>query len=161
MTHQTKRNGCILYGICSAIHMIYVYWVSCVIHYKNKAYQKFSKLLGVLVGHTYVLCFIFMLYVISFIHSLNIFKHTLVEPQPEQKSLDLIPLCCLPRLISASPGKQIYQVGLRTHHGCSSQTRAIWEATQIAKFMGPTWGPPGSCWPQMGPMLAPLTLLSG
>ena len=27
--------------------------------------------------------------------------------------------------------------------------------------MGPTWGPPGSCWPQMGPMLAPLTLLSG
>ena len=20
--------------------------------------------------------------------------------------------------------------------------------------MGPTWGPPGSCWPQMGPMLA-------
>ena len=31
---------------------------------------------------------------------------------------------------------------------------------QIAKFMGPTWGPPGSCRPQMGPMLAPLTLLS-
>ena len=26
---------------------------------------------------------------------------------------------------------------------------------QIAKFMGPTWGPPGSCRPQMGPMLAP------
>ena len=33
--------------------------------------------------------------------------------------------------------------------------------SQITKFMGPTWGPPGSCWPQMGPMLAPLTLLSG
>ena len=32
---------------------------------------------------------------------------------------------------------------------------------QIAKFMGPTWGPPGSCQPQMGPMLAPWTLLSG
>ena len=32
--------------------------------------------------------------------------------------------------------------------------------TQIAKFMGPTWGPPGSCRPQMGPMLAPWTLLS-
>ena len=30
--------------------------------------------------------------------------------------------------------------------------------TQIAKFMGPTWGPPGSCRPQMGPMLAPWTL---
>ena len=27
--------------------------------------------------------------------------------------------------------------------------------------MGPTWGPPGSCRPQMGPMLIPWTLLSG
>ena len=27
--------------------------------------------------------------------------------------------------------------------------------------MGPTWGPPGSCQPQVGPMLAPWTLLSG
>ena len=33
--------------------------------------------------------------------------------------------------------------------------------TQIAKFKGPTWGPHGSCWPQMGPMLIPWTLLSG
>ena len=33
--------------------------------------------------------------------------------------------------------------------------------TQIAKFIGPTWGPPGSCRPQMGPMLASWTLLSG
>ena len=27
--------------------------------------------------------------------------------------------------------------------------------------MGPTRGPPGSCWPQMSPILAPWTLLSG
>ena len=33
--------------------------------------------------------------------------------------------------------------------------------TQIARFMWPTWGPPGSCRPQVGPMLAPWTLLSG
>ena len=33
--------------------------------------------------------------------------------------------------------------------------------SQRSKFMGPTWGPPGSCRPQMGPMLAPWTLLSG
>ena len=33
--------------------------------------------------------------------------------------------------------------------------------TQMARFMRPTWGPPGSCRPQMGPMLAPWTLLSG
>ena len=31
----------------------------------------------------------------------------------------------------------------------------------LAKFMGPTWGPPGPCRPQMGPMLAAWTLLSG
>ena len=31
----------------------------------------------------------------------------------------------------------------------------------IAKFMGPTWGPPGSCRPQMGLILTPWTLLSG
>ena len=33
--------------------------------------------------------------------------------------------------------------------------------SKIAKFMGSIWGPPGSCRPQMGPMLAPRTLLSG
>ena len=35
------------------------------------------------------------------------------------------------------------------------------KAPQIATFMGPTWGPPGSCRPQMGPMVAPWILLSG
>ena len=33
--------------------------------------------------------------------------------------------------------------------------------TLITRFMGPTWGPPGSCRPQMGPMLVPWILLSG
>ena len=28
---------------------------------------------------------------------------------------------------------------------------------QIARFMGPTWGPPESCRPQVGPMLVPWT----
>ena len=26
-----------------------------------------------------------------------------------------------------------------------------WQASQIARFTWPTWGPPGSCWPQVGP----------
>ena len=30
-----------------------------------------------------------------------------------------------------------------------------------SKVHGPTWGPSGSCWPQMGPMLDPWILLSG
>ena len=38
---------------------------------------------------------------------------------------------------------------------------AVHEITQMARFVGPTWGPPGSCRPQMGSMLAPWTLLSG
>ena len=33
--------------------------------------------------------------------------------------------------------------------------------SQVAKFMGPSWGSPGTYRPQMGPMLAPWTLLSG
>ena len=39
------------------------------------------------------------------------------------------------------------------------ENRSACLSSQIARFMGPTWGPPGSCRPQMGPMLAPWTLL--
>ena len=35
------------------------------------------------------------------------------------------------------------------------------QISQIANFMGPTWGPPGSRRPHIGLMLAPWTLLSG
>ena len=34
----------------------------------------------------------------------------------------------------------------------------IWMTSQTVKFMGPTWGPPGSCRPQMSPMFAPMNL---
>ena len=36
-----------------------------------------------------------------------------------------------------------------------------WRHTLIARFMGPTWGPSGADKTQVGPMLAPWTLLSG
>ena len=42
-----------------------------------------------------------------------------------------------------------------------STIHVIKDTTPITRFMGPTWGPPGSCRPQMGPMLAPWSLLSG
>ena len=48
------------------------------------------------------------------------------------------------------------------HQGSVSiyrQSFHIW--TLIARFMGPTWGPSGADRTQMGPMLAPWTLLSG
>ena len=34
-------------------------------------------------------------------------------------------------------------------------------ASQVARITWPTWGPPGSCRSQVGPMLGPWTLLSG
>ena len=41
-----------------------------------------------------------------------------------------------------------------------SQNHAGGLSTQTARFMCPTWGPPGSCRPKVGPMLAPRALLS-
>ena len=38
---------------------------------------------------------------------------------------------------------------------------ALEKSSQIARLMGSTWGPPGSCRPQVGPMLPPWILLSG
>ena len=52
------------------------------------------------------------------------------------------------------------RAGLVQEIYCILQSNALIRP-QIAKFKGPTWGPPGSCRPQMGPMLAPWTLLSG
>ena len=47
-------------------------------------------------------------------------------------------------------------------NGAISTVDSHWqEAYQITRFMGPTWGTPGSCRPQMGPMMAPWILLSG
>ena len=39
--------------------------------------------------------------------------------------------------------------------------QAIVSTTLIARFMGPTWGPRGDDRTQVGPMLAPQTLISG
>ena len=51
------------------------------------------------------------------------------------------------------------QVMARPRTGNKPFLEPIW--SQIARFMGPKWGPPGCCRSQMGPMLAPCTLLSG
>ena len=52
----------------------------------------------------------------------------------------------------------------RTHISQILISRYIWihyTWPLIARFMGPTWGPSGADRTQMGPMLAPWTLLSG
>ena len=44
--------------------------------------------------------------------------------------------------------------GVSVSHGCYHSVII----SKIERFMGPSWGPPGSCRPQMGPMLAPKAL---
>ena len=56
--------------------------------------------------------------------------------------------------------KCIVKINLHQTKPNYSDAKTLW-TSQIAKFMGPTWGPPGSCRPQMGLMLAPWTLLCG
>ena len=55
------------------------------------------------------------------------------------------------------------EVGLHAIWGLDQKlmVEGLSVTSQITKFMGPTWGPAGSCRPQMGPMLAPWVLLSG
>ena len=55
--------------------------------------------------------------------------------------------------------KIVFDIKITTHTWIHHVNQDI--MPQISKFMGPTWGPPGSCRPQMGPMLAPWSLLSG
>ena len=43
----------------------------------------------------------------------------------------------------------------------AASATAMWITALIARFMGPTWGPYGADRTQVGPMLAPWTLLSG
>ena len=51
------------------------------------------------------------------------------------------------------PGKVSQTLQWRIHIHIYTSIRHFWlMPTQIAKVMGSTWGPPGSCWPQMGPM---------
>ena len=44
---------------------------------------------------------------------------------------------------------------------CSSKQKIVIVYSLIARLMGPTWGPSGADRTQVGPMLAPWTLLSG
>ena len=66
---------------------------------------------------------------------------------------------CL-NIVSMVPERTARRIQKLTHGiACGdSQKRGH---TQIAKFVGPTWGPSGAGRTQMGPMLVPWTLLSG
>ena len=60
-------------------------------------------------------------------------------------------------MLCSTPGNSI---SLIRYHAIFSIGTDLPPISQIARFMGPTWCPPGSCRPQMGRMLAPWTSLS-
>ena len=112
---------------------------------------------------------------------LTIFHPALVEimawrragykPLSEPMTVRLPTLICVtrPQSFNVSIGS-FNELNLYTLHFLDEYTNIFafhtifqhWDgATQIARFMGTTWGPPGSCRPQIGPMLASWTLLSG
>ena len=53
------------------------------------------------------------------------------------------------------------EIQLNTVHCWYLAVLLLQRTPQIARFTWPTWGPPGSCRPQVGLMLAPWILLSG
>ena len=55
------------------------------------------------------------------------------------------------------------KIGLDTWKdiSCNSTVQKLHSMSLIASFMGPTWGPSGADRTQVGPVLAPWTLLSG
>ena len=77
--------------------------------------------------------------------------------RPATRSFDSFCDLHLNKRLSKQSGRRFF----RRHRAYGVTVMRGIKATQIIKFMGPTWGTPGSCRPQMGPMLAPWTLLSG
>ena len=57
--------------------------------------------------------------------------------------------------------KLYYRAKIYSKYAALSLSLSLNKTSQIEKFMRPTWGPPGSCRPHMGPMLVSWTLLSG
>ena len=67
----------------------------------------------------------------------------------------ILSLCIKLSMKSGNHGTIIVKPTITFIAKCKAFTRTRRTTTQIAKFVGPTWGLPGSCRSQMGPMLAP------
>ena len=68
---------------------------------------------------------------------------------------------CMASLINSGPVGwhcQSFPIFSQLNNTWLTHEGEVWGPT---RFMGPTWDPPGSCRPQVGPILAPWTLLSG
>ena len=102
----------------------------------------------------------YIYYVMQDIYNFSPQNKTLSTQPTYWKYSSGLSILCKQISISIKPGWkfQTWVVGVDKFSKVSNEPGAI---SQITKFMGPTWGPPGSCRPQIGPMLAPWTLLSG
>ena len=76
----------------------------------------------------------------SLTHSQSISNQPSTSPQPVVSILEPLSFC---------------------HQPTGSQVVGHWLPSLIARFLGPTWGPSGTDRAQVGPMLAPSTLISG
>ena len=75
-------------------------------------------------------------------------------------------MCCQNVVINRSDIGQISHWSARSMKQWDKRRLSMpvlfcWIPTLIARFMGPTWGPHGADRTQVGPILAPWTLLSG
>ena len=59
---------------------------------------------------------------------------------------------------NVSPETNDFSLVVSLRYGCQG---ALMKSARRSRCTGPTWGPPGTCRPQVGPMLAPWNLLSG
>ena len=81
------------------------------------------------------------------------YQYTVSKPKLYigQQNINRINLCCSP----------LWWFAIFIFTGGLFRSRWWNEISQIARFMEPTWGPPGICRSQVDPMLAPWTLLLG
>ena len=86
-------------------------------------------------------------------------RHKLCSDVNGHKELlwpDCIFYPCLSKVLVNWRRRYIWNVFSNCLRPCSVTDRKhAPESSQVARFMGPAWGPPGYCWPQVGPMLSP------
>ena len=90
-------------------------------------------------------------------------KYIHLENTPTRTYLGWYPTCSH-ILYNKRRGKNVREINwLHTMplHGHYDILLIYGNSSLIARFMGPTWGPSGADRTQVGPMLAPWTLLSG
>ena len=94
--------------------------------------------------------------------AIQIQVHILSESNGTESTCIPLPLDMIGKDFTCVPKKPCPCTRL-SHWGlpCHMESENMVNTAQIARFMGPIWGPSGADKTQVGPMLAPRTLLSG